>query len=214
MDEDISIINTNTRNERIKNFFITNKNKLIFILLFIILGLFGFFGYEEFKKRKLISISNEYNSIILKYDENNKEISISKLVNLVNKGDPTYSPLSLYFIIDNKLIQSKEEINKLFNILIKKTPLEKEIKNLVILKKAFLNADHYEEVEMLNLLNPVINSDSVWKSHALNLMAEFFYFKNQNQKAKEFFNQIISLEESNPDIKKQAQKRLLRDLSE
>ncbi len=214
MDEDISIINTNTRNERIKNFFITNKNKLIFILLFIILGLFGFFGYEEFQKRKLISISNEYNSIILEYDENNKEISISKLVSLVNKGDPTYSPLSLYFIIDNKLIQSKEEINNLFNILIKKTPLEKEIKNLVILKKAFLNADHYEEVEMLNLLNPVINSDSVWKSHALNLMAEFFYFKNQNQKAKEFFNQIISLEESNPDIKKQAQKRLLRDLSE
>ena len=214
MDEDISIINRNTRNERIKNFFIINKNKLTFILLFIILGLIGFFGYEEFNKSKQISISDEYNSIILKFDENNKETSISKLVNLINKKDPTYSPLSLYFIIDNKLIQNKDEINKLFNILIEKTSLEKEIKNLVILKKAFLNADHYEEVEMLSLLNPIINSESVWKSHALNLMAEFFYFKSQKQKAKEFFNQIISLEESNPDIKKQAQKRLLRDLSE
>ena len=82
MDEDISIINTNTRNEKIKNFFITNKKKLIFILLFIILILAGFFGYEEFNKREQISISNKYNSIILKFGENNKEISTSKLINL------------------------------------------------------------------------------------------------------------------------------------
>ena len=89
MDEDISIINTNTRNEKIKNFFITNKKKLIFILLFIILGLVVFFGYEEFNKRKQISISNEYNSIIMEFDQNNKDISISKLVDLINKKDPT-----------------------------------------------------------------------------------------------------------------------------
>ena len=34
------------------------------------------------------------------------------------------------------------------------------------------------------------------------------------QKAKEFFNQIIALENSNPDIRLQAEKRLNRDLSE
>ena len=67
---------------------------------------------------------------------------------------------------------------------------------------------------MLNLLNPLINSKSVWKSHALYLMAEYFYTKEQNQKAKEFFNQIISLENPNPDIRLQADKRLNRDLSE
>ena len=60
----------------------------------------------------------------------------------------------------------------------------------------------------------MINSQSVWKSHALYLMAEFFYSKDQKQKSKEFFNQIISLENANPDIMMQAQKRLNRDLSE
>jgi len=60
----------------------------------------------------------------------------------------------------------------------------------------------------------LINSDSVWKSHALYLMAEYFYSKDQKQKSKEFFNQIISLENSNSDIKLQAEKRLNRDLSE
>ena len=39
MDEDLSIINSNTRNEKIKNFFVNNKSKLIsgIIILIIII---------------------------------------------------------------------------------------------------------------------------------------------------------------------------------
>ena len=133
---------------------------------------------------------------------------------MVKKKDPTYSPLALYFIIDNKLIIDNEKINNLFDILIQETPLKKEIKNLIIYKKALLNAEQYDEGKMLSILNPVINSDSVWKSHALYLMAEFFYFKKDYQKSKEFLNQIINLEQSNVSIKQLAQKRLNRDLSE
>ena len=46
MDEDLSIINSNTRNEKIKNFFINNKNKLI--LGIIILVIIGFFLKKNF----------------------------------------------------------------------------------------------------------------------------------------------------------------------
>ena len=98
--------------------------------------------------------------------------------------------------------------------MIDKTKLDKEIKNLVIYKKALFNADTASESDLLNILNPIINSESVWKSHALYIMAEFFYSKDQKQKSKEFFNQIIILENSNPDIKLQTEKRLNRDLSE
>ena len=99
-------------------------------------------------------------------------------------------------------------------MLIEKTSLDKEMKNLVIYKKALFNADQADEGELLSILNPLINSKSVWKSHALYLMAEYFYSKDQKQKSKEFFNQIIGLENSNSDIKRQAEKRLSRDLSE
>ena len=92
--------------------------------------------------------------------------------------------------------------------------MDDEIKNLVIYKKALFNADNAHESDLLNIVNPLINSQSVWKSHALYLMAEYFYSKNQKQKSKEFFNQIISLENSNSDIRLQAEKRLNRDLSE
>ena len=147
-------------------------------------------------------------------DEYTKEISVKNLVEIINEQDPTYSPLSLYFIIDNKLISNQSEINSYFDTLIEKVSLDKEIKNLVIYKKALFNADQAQESDLLNTLNPLINSKSVWKSHALYLMAEYFYSKDQKQKSKEFFNQIISLEISNSDIRLQAEKRLNRDLSE
>ena len=214
MDEEISIISSNNRNEKIKKFFLENKNKLVSLILIIILCLSGFFGYEEFNKRQRISISNEFNSVIMNFSDKNKKITINKLENLVKKKDPTYSPLALYFIIDNKLIIDNEKINNLFDILIQETSLKKEIKNLIIYKKALLNAEQYDEGKMLSILYPVINSDSVWKSHALYLMAEFFYFKRDYQKSKEFLNQIINLEQSNVSIKQLAQKRLNRDLSE
>jgi hypothetical protein len=143
-----------------------------------------------------------------------KNLTIQNLVEIINEKDPTYSPLSLYFIIDNKLISNQSEINSYFDILIENTSLDEEIKNLVIYKKALFNADQAQESDLLNILNPLINSKSVWKSHALYLMAEYFYSKDQKQKSKEFFNQIANLEDANPDIKLQAQKRLNRDLSD
>ena len=214
MDEDITIINTNTRNERIKNFFLNNKKSLITILVLIILSLISFFGFEEYKKNQKIKISNLYNSTIIEFSDDTKIKSIENLIQIINAKDPTYSILSLYYLIDNNLINNRNKINDLFDILIQKTSLEKEIKNLVIYKKGLFNADKSDENELLNILNPLIKSNSVWKSHALYLIAEFFYSKNEKLKSKEFFNQIINLENSNPDILQETQKRLNRDFSD
>ena len=214
MEEDISIINSNTRQEKVKNFFVNNKNKIISTIIILIVILVGAYSFDSYKNNKKKEISNKFNSTTLTHSENTKEATVKNLVEIINEQDPTYSPLSLYFIIDNKLISNQGEINTYFDVLIEKTSLDKEIQNLIVYKKALFNADLAEESDLLNILNPLINSESVWKSHALYLMAEYFYSKDQKQKSKEFFNQIISLENSNPDIKLQAQKRLNRDLSE
>ena len=214
MDEDFSIINTNTRNEKIKNFLLQNKNKIISTALAVIIILISFYSFDKHKTNQKKEISNKFNSVVMGYSENTKNNTVKDLIELIKKKDTTYSPLSLYFIIDNKLAPDQEKINSLFDILIEKTSLDKEIKNLVIYKKALFNADDAQENDLLNILNPLINSQSVWESHALYLMAEFFYSKNQKQKSKEFFNKIISLENANSDIMLQAEKRLNRDLSE
>ena len=214
MDEDTSIINSKTRNEKIKNFLIDNKKTLISSITILIAIIISFYSYQIYLDKKRVQISNKYNSAIIDYQDTNKSITASKLKDIINNKDSTYSPLALYFIIDNNLIDNKNEINSLFDILIDQTPLETEIKNLIIYKKALFNADQINEIELLNILNPLINSKSVWKSHALYLVAEFFYNNGERQKSKDFFEKIVSLENSNSDIITSAKRRLNRDLSE
>jgi hypothetical protein len=214
MDEDISIINSNTRKEKIKNFFLNNKKKVLIVIITIVLLMISFFGYGEFKDHQREKVSNLFYSTTIDYDGNNKEKTTNKLKEIIKLKDSTYSPLSLYFILDNNLISNRSEINTLFDTLISKTSLNKEIKNLIIYKKGLYNADQVSENELLEILNPIIKSESVWTSHALYLLAEYFYSKNQKQKSKEFFNQIVNLKKSNQDIVTQAQKRLNRDLSD
>ena len=214
MDEDLSIINTNTRNEKIKNFFIQNQKKFIILIVLLVISLIVFFSFKEYSKREKVNISNLYYSTIIEFNENSSKQSADILESIVNKKDPTYSPLSLYFIIDNNLIKDKEKVNELFDEIINKTPLKNEIKNLIIYKKALYNSDSIKENQLLEILNPIINSNSVWKSHSLYLLAEYFYSKNEKKKSKEFFEKLINLENGNLDLKIEAQKRLSRDLSE
>ena len=214
MEEEISIINSSTRQEKVRNFFVNNKNKIISTIVILVIILVGAYSFDSYKTNKKKEISNKFNSTTLTHSENTKETTVKNLIEIINEQDPTYSALSLYFIIDNKLISNQSEINSYFDILIEKTSLDKEIKNLVIYKKALFNSDQAQGSDLLNILNPLINSESVWKSHAFYLMAEYFYSKDQKQKSKEFFNQIVNLEDANPDIKLQAQKRLNRDLSD
>ena len=214
MDEEITIIDSNTRNEKIMNFFINNKKNLIVGFSIILVAIISYLSMMELKDRNKIKLANEFNTTIINFKLKDKQSTINQLTKLINENDSTYSPLALYFLIDNDLIDNKDMINSLFDKLINDTSLEKEIKNLIIYKKGLFNSDFVSENDLLEMLEPIINSDSIWKSHTLYLIAEYFYSKNQNQKAKEFFNQILLIPNANNEIKIESQKRLNRDLSE
>ena len=214
MDEEISIIDTNARNEKVKNFFVNNKKKLIAITIIFLILVTGYFSFDAFKKKEKVNLANKFNLTIINFKTENSEKTIEDLINIIKENDNTYSPLALYFLIDNNLVNEQEEINFLFDELINKTNLEEEIKNLNIYKKALFNSSFVTENELLQILNPIVNSESIWKSHSLYLIAEYFYAKDEKQKAKEFFNQILLLPNANNEIRLESQKRLNRDLSE
>jgi len=214
MDEEIKIIDSNTRNEKIKNFFINNSKNLIIGFSIIFILVIGYLSIQEMKKRTKIKLANQFNITTINFKIEDKQPTIDQLTKLIYENDKTYSPLALYFLIDNNLIEDINEMNILFDELINNTSLDEEIKNLIIYKKGLFNSDFVSENDLLKILNPIINSESIWKSHSLYLMAEYFYSKNQKQKAKEFFNQVLILPNTNNDIKAESQKRLNRDLGE
>ncbi len=214
MDEEIVIIDTNARNEKLKNFFISNKKNLIIGISIFLILIIGYFTYATFKKKEKHNLAKKFNLTTINFKTEDPENTIKNLINIVKENDVTYSPLALYFLIDNNLVKDLEEINVLFDELINKTNLEKEIKNLNIYKKGLFNSNSVSENELLQILNPIINSESIWKSHSLYLVAEYFYSKGEKQKAKEFFNQILALLQANNEIKLASKKRLNRDFSE
>ncbi len=209
MSEDIEIINQNTRIEKIKNFFSNNFLKLIGSLVLILLVLFSYFGYQEYKKRAKLEVAEIYNQITLKTITIENTNDIEQLVKIIKEKDPIYSALSLYFIIENNLVNDQQEINNFFDLVIKSQE-EKEIKNLIIYKKAMYNSEIVSENEILDILSPILKSESVWKSHALLLMADYFEHKNNLIKSKDFLEEIVNSELVINEIRIEAERRLKR----
>ena len=214
MDEKIEIINTNTRIEKLKNFLISKRKQLITSLILIILILITFFGYQEFKSSSKEKLADKFNTIVTNFETGKKENININLIEIINTKDKTYSPLAFFFLLDKDLITSSDEINSYFDLLINEVSLDKEIKNLTIYKKGLFNSDFVQENELLNILNPVIKSESIWKPQALYLMAEFYLAKNQKQKSKDFFDQIMNIENVSPKIKLEVQRRLRSEFGE
>ena len=141
MDEEITIIDSNTRNEKIRNFFINNKKSLIASVSIVIVILASYFSLKIIKERNKSELANKFNLVIEEFKSVEKTETIEKLINVIEKKDITYSPLALYYILDNNLIENSTEINNLFDVLINETNLENEIKNLIIYKKALYNSE-------------------------------------------------------------------------
>ena len=215
MEEEIQIINENTKKEKIKNFFIKNGKYFIFSISSLIILVLAYFVYIEIQSKNQIKLAEKYNRTINNF-QNLKNIEQTKkiLVEIIEKKNSTYSPLALYFIIDNDLEIKKDEINNYFDKVISINSLDQEIKNLNIYKKAVFNSDFVDGTELVEILRPITNSDSIWKSHSLLLLSDYFYFKKNRAESKKLLNEILIYEGSNSEIKLEARKKLTRDFSE
>tara|TARA_Y100001970_G_C13865060_1_gene666116 strand:+ start:83 stop:727 length:645 start_codon:yes stop_codon:yes gene_type:complete len=214
MDQEIEIITSETRKEKIKKFLLNYKKTIISIIIFLLLVLFSFFFYQEYIKKNKEELADKYNATIVRYESGDKSTILISMKDIIQSKDKTYSPLAFYYLLDNDLIISKKEINNYFDILINEIRLDEENKNLTIFKKGLFNSGFADENELLNILNPVIKSESIWKPHALYLMAEYYFAKNEKQKSKEFLEKIINQESISEKIRLEAQKRLRSDFSE
>ena len=173
MDEEIEIINRNTRIEKFKNFLISKRKQIFSLLTLIVLILISFFGYQEFNIRNKEKLANKFDMLVTNFDNGQKNIN-NELIEIIKEKDKTYSPLAFFFLLDNDLITSKDEINSFFDLIINEVSVEKEIKNLTIYKKGLFNSEFVQENELLSILSPIIKSESMWKPQALYLMAEYY----------------------------------------
>lgn len=214
MDEDLAIVAENTRKEQVKKFLIKQRKKIFLGLGLILIVIFSIFFYLDNIKKERINIANKFIQASLNYDEKKEDFYLKEFNEIIDTHDSTYSILALFFVVDNKISESNEKINSLFDKVINEVKLEEEIKNLVIYKKALFNADIKSENEMLEMLKPLTNSKSFWKPHALLLLGDYFLSKREKQKAKDFYSQILKLEINNNNIYNQTLIRIQKNYGE
>ena len=213
-EQELNLINKETKKDRLIINLQKNKKKIFFLILLFVFLILGFFSYEIYLSNSKLKIANKYNDAIINYDQNKKQITVSEKTEIIKKKDKTYSPLALYFLLDNNLISSNEEIENYFDILINDLGLNKNIKNLLIYKKVLFISDYENEEIILKNIDPILKEKNIWTSHALYLLGIYYYENNKKDISKEYFNRLISLEIANKDLKKDAKKRLQRDFSD
>ena len=172
--------------------FVKSKKKSLISLciLFLFFG-FAFLWLDHSGKNKRIKISENFIEAKILLTENNPSKSTEILKDIIMERDKVYSPLSLFLILDQNLEENKEIILGYFDKVLSIGSLKNEDLNLLRLKKAIFISNTSKEQDMLDLLNPIINSNSVWKSQSLKFLADYYFSLKQFKKAEQYYSLLL-----------------------
>ena len=198
-----------TKKSRIKKFYESNKI-FIFSLILILIILFGsLIFYLENQERKKILLSENYIQAKIYLENGNKNEALNTLKKVIFANDSTYSTLSFFLILNQNLISDYKEISALYDHLLENNYFEKELRNLLIYKKSLFSSNFVSETELLETMKPLLNTDTLWKPHALLLLGDYFMSKGENIKAREFYQQILTMNNLHKDLYDQAKSQLV-----
>ena len=197
-----------TKKSRIKKFYESNKI-FIFSLILILIILFGSLSfYLENQERKKILLSENYIQAKIYLENGNNNEALNTLKKVIFANDSTYSTLSFFLILNQNLISDYKEISALYDHLLENNNFEKELKNLLIYKKSLFSSNFVSETELLETMKPLLNTDTLWKPHALLLLGDYFMSKGENIKSREFYQQILSMNNLHKYLYDQAKSQL------
>ena len=192
-------MNLNSPEQQKKGFreFITSNKKFLISLcaVFIFAGA-TFLWIDYSNKNKRIKISENFIEAKILLTEDNRPKSLEILKDIIRQHDKVYSPLSLFLILDEDLEENKEIILEYFDLVLSISSLKNEDLNLLRLKKAIFISNTSKEQDMLDLLNPIINSNSVWRLQSLKFLADYYFSLKQFKKAEQY---NLSLLDSDDD---------------
>tara|TARA_B100000029_G_scaffold290907_1_gene284503 strand:+ start:31 stop:660 length:630 start_codon:yes stop_codon:yes gene_type:complete len=177
----------------------SNKKSIISLCVILVFIGVAFLWLDYSEKNKRIKISENFIQAKILLTEDNHSKSLAILKNIIMEKDKVYSPLSLFLIVDQGLEENAEIILSYFDKVLSIRSLKNEDLNLLKLKKAIFISNTSKEQDMLDLLNPIINSDSVWKFQSLKFLADYYFSLKQFKKAEQYYSLLLDSDDSNID---------------
>ena len=174
--------------------------KIIFLILISILIVFFIYLWFDYASdNKKTELSEKFIDAKILLTKKKQDKALNVLEKIIEEKDNTYSVLSLYSIIDNDLVNDNNKILNYFDTILSIKSLKKEDKNLINLKKAIFLSNFGKEQELLKLLNPIINSNSVWRVQATKFLADYYFSIDENIKANQYYSILLQLNDPNID---------------
>ena len=172
-----------TKKSKLKKFYESYKI-FIFSFIAILVILYGSFSfYLVNKEKEKILLSENYLQAKIYLEEGDKNKAMNLLKEVIFANDPTYSSLCLFLIMNQNLITDYKELSDLFDHLLENNKFSREVRNLLIYKKALLNSNFVDESELLESIRPLLNTETLWKPHGLLLLGDYFVSKGEYIKA-------------------------------
>tara|TARA_B100000678_G_scaffold145945_1_gene121952 strand:+ start:1322 stop:1969 length:648 start_codon:yes stop_codon:yes gene_type:complete len=198
-----------TKKSKFRRLYDANKLLIFSTLFVLIIASISFSFYTVSREKKQILLADNYMVAIFYLQNNERDKGRKILKEIILANNRTYSTLSLFLILDEDLVDDQKEISNLFDHLLANNKFEQEVKNLIIFKKTLFLSNFANELEMVENAKQLINTNTLWKPHALLLLGDYFSSKKQYLKAKEFYVQILSLQNLNMELYEQARSQLL-----
>ena len=193
-----------TKKSKLKKFYESNKILIFSSILILIISFASFSFYLKSKEKNKILLSENYVKAKIYLESGDKSEALNILKKVIFANDSTYSTLCFFLILNQNLIDDHKEVSALFDHILENNNFAKETRNLLIYKKALFNSNFITESELLEDIKPLLNNDTLWKPHALLLLGDYFVYKNEYLKAKEFYKQILSMNNLQRDLYDQA----------
>jgi len=198
-----------TKKSKFRRLYDANKLLIFSTLFVLIIASISLSFYTVSREKKQILLADNYMVAIFYLQNNERDKGRKILKEIILANNRTYSTLSLFLILDEDLVDDQREISNLFDHLLANNKFEQEVKNLIIFKKTLFLSNFANELEMVENAKQLINTNTLWKPHALLLLGDYFSSKKQYLKAKEFYVQILSLQNLNIELYEQARSQLL-----
>jgi len=199
-----------TKKSKLREFYESNKIWIFSTIFAFIIIIASYSYYKDSKERKKILLSENYIQAKVYLESGNKTKALEILRNITFSNDATYSTLSFFMILNENLIDDRNEISKLFDHLLQNNKFNKEIENLLYYKKALFKSSSVNEEKFLEEVRPLLNSKEVlWKGHGLMLIGDFYFSKKEYIKAKDFYSQILTIKNLQPGLYEQAKMKLI-----
>ncbi len=199
-----------TKKSKLKEFYETKKILIFSSIFAFIIIVVSYSYYQSSKEKKKILLSENYIQAKIYLEKGNKVKALETLKNITFSNDATYSTLSFFMILNENLINNNEEISKLFDHLLQNNNFDKEIEDLLHYKKALFKSSYVNEEKFLEEVSPLLKSkETLWKGHGLMLIGDYYFSRKEYVKAKDFYTQILTIKNLQPELYEQAKTKLI-----